>query len=141
MSSRKFALAIVTNSGSGGNLNAVVGRAVMDAYLGVSEVMPARITVASGDLSEYAATYRRQFADIVVSVDGDALKFETKPQMPGLDGRVPPQGPPQRLGFYAKDWLLRLDGPGKGNPAGEFVRNADGKVAWLRMSRIMRRVN
>jgi hypothetical protein len=45
------------------------------------------------------------------------------------------------LGFYAKDKLLRLDGPGKGTPAGEFVRGADGKVAWLRMSRIMRRVS
>ena len=34
--------------------------------------------------------------------------------MPGLDGRVPQAGPPQRLGFYAKDKVLRLDGPAKG---------------------------
>ncbi len=139
--SRRFALAIVTNSGAGSNLNAVVLRAVMEAYFGVPTVLPERITVASGDLAEFAGTYRRQFADVVITADGDALKFEARPKMPGLDGRVPPAGPPQRLGFYAKDKLLRLDGPGKGQPAGEFVRGADGKVAWLRMSRILRRVN
>ena len=139
--SRRFALAIVTNSGAGSNLNTVILREVMNAYFGVPSVLPERITVASGDLAEFAGTYRRQFADIVITADGDALKFETNPKMPGLDGRVPPIGPPQRLGFYAKDKLLRLDGPGKGQPAGEFVRDANGKVAWLRMSRILRRVN
>jgi hypothetical protein len=139
--SRRFALAIVTNSGAGSNLNAAILRAVMDTYFEVPNALPERITVASGDLAEFAGTYRRQFADIVITADGDALKFETKPKMPGLDGRVPPTGPPQRLGFYAKDKLLRLEGPGKGTPAGEFVRGPDGKVAWLRMSRILRRVN
>ena len=113
----------------------------MEAYLGVPDIMPERITIAGASLDEYAGTYRRQFADVVVTSDGDALKLETKPKMPGLDGRVPPQGPPQRLGFYAKDKLLRLDGPGKGQPAGEFVRGADGNVAWLRMGRILRRIN
>jgi CubicO group peptidase (beta-lactamase class C family) len=139
--SRRFALAIVTNSGGGGSLNAAVLRAVMDTYFGVPNVLPERIPLAGADLAEFAGLYRRQFADVVITADGDALKFETKPKMPGLDGRVPPAGPPQRLGFYAKDRLLRLDGPGKGQPAGEFVRGADGKVAWLRMSRTLRRVN
>jgi CubicO group peptidase (beta-lactamase class C family) len=139
--SRRFALAIVTNSGAGSNLNAAVVRAVMDTYFGVPDVLPERIAVASPSLEEYAGTYRRQFADVVVSVDGDALKLETKPKMPGLNGRVPQAGPPQRLGFYAKDKLLRLEGPAKGTAAGEFVRGPDGKIAWLRMSRILRRVN
>lgn len=139
--SRRFAIAIVTNAGSGGNLNASVLRAVMEDFLGVPEALPERMTMTSGSLQEYAGTYRRQFADVTVSVDGDVLKLETKPKMPGLDGKVPPTGPPQRLGFYAKDKLLRIDGPGKGTPAGEFVRGQDGTVAWLRMSRILRRVN
>lgn len=138
--SRRFAVAIVTNSGSGSNLNTEVVRAIMDTYFGVPDALPGRMTVAAADLHQYAGTYRRQFADIIVSVDGDVLTFQTRPKMPGLDGRVPPVGPPQRLGFYAKDRLLRLDGPGKGTPAGEFVRGPDGKVAWLRMSRILRRV-
>ena len=138
---RRFALALVTNSGAGSTLNAVVLRAVMEAYFGVPNALPERIAVTGGGLAEFAGTYRRQFADVVVTADGDALKFETTPKMPGLDGRVPPTGPPQRFGFHAKDQLLRLEGPGKGTPAGEFVRGPDGKVAWLRMSRILRRVN
>ena len=52
--SRRFALAIVTNSGAGSNLNAVILRAVMEAYFGVADVLPQRITVASGDLAEFA---------------------------------------------------------------------------------------
>jgi CubicO group peptidase (beta-lactamase class C family) len=139
--SRRFALAIVTNSAAGSNLNAAVVRAVMDTYFGVPDVLPERITVTGDDLAEYAGTFRRQFADVVISVDGDALKLETTPKMPGLDGRVPQAGPPLRLGFYAKDKLLRIEGPQKGTPFGEFVRGPDGKVAWLRMSRILRRVN
>jgi CubicO group peptidase (beta-lactamase class C family) len=139
--SRRFAIAIVTNAGSGGNLNANVLRAVMEDYLGVSEPRPERMTMTSGGLQEYAGTYRRQFAEVTVSVDGDVLKLETKPNMPGLDGKVPPTGPPQRLAFYAKDKLLRIEGPGTGTPAGEFIRGSNGKVAWLRMSRILRRVD
>ena len=61
--------------------------------------------------------HRRQFADVVISVDGEALKLETKPKMPGLDSRVPQAGPAQRLGFHAKDKLLRLEGPAKGSAA------------------------
>ena len=138
---RRFAIAIVTNAGGGGNLNTNVVRAVMAEYLSVAEALPERVTMTGASLQEYAGTYRRQFADITVSVDGDVLKLETQPKMPGLDGKVPQTGPPQRLGFYAKDKLLRIEGPGKGTPAGEFVRGQDGKVAWLRMSRILRRVN
>jgi CubicO group peptidase (beta-lactamase class C family) len=138
--SQNFALAIVTNAGGGGYLNGHVLRAAMEAYFGVANVLPERMTVAAAALAEYAGTYRRQFADSVITADADALKLETRPNMPGLDGKVPPPGPPQRLGFYAKDRLLWLEGPGKGTPAGEFVRGPDGKVAWLRMGRIMRRV-
>jgi CubicO group peptidase (beta-lactamase class C family) len=137
---RKFALAIVTNAGRGGTLNTQVTRAVMDSYLGVAPSQPTRMTVAADALQEYAGTYRRQFADITVTVDGDALKFQTTPKMPGLDGKVPPPPPPQRAGFYAKDRLLPLEGPNAGEPGGEFVRDANGRVSWLRSGRIHKRV-
>jgi hypothetical protein len=136
---RRFALAIVTNAGRGGALNTQVTRAVMDAYLGVTWSAPSRLTIAADALQEYAGTYRRQFADITVTVDGDALKFQSTPKMPGLDGKVPPQPPPQRYGFYAKDRLLQIDGPNAGEPGGEFVRDAAGRPAWLRVGRIHRR--
>jgi hypothetical protein len=37
--------------------------------------------------------------------------------------------------------LLRLDGPNAGEPGGEFVRDADGRIAWLRTGRIHRRID
>ena len=44
------------------------------------------------------------------------------------------------MGLLAKDRLFQLDGPNAGEPGGEFIRDASGQVAWLRMSRIHRRV-
>jgi CubicO group peptidase (beta-lactamase class C family) len=137
---RRFALAIVTNSGRGSRLNTLVLREAMEAYFGVKSSRPSRMTVDAAALAEYAGTYRRQFADVTVTVDGDALKLQVMPKMPSLDGKVPPQGPPQRLGFYEKDRLLALDGPNAGEPGGEFVRDAGGRVSWLRTGRIHRRV-
>jgi hypothetical protein len=60
--------------------------------------------------------------------------------MPALDGKVPPVGPGQRVGFWAKDRMLALEGPNAGEPSGEFVRGADGRVSWLRTGRIHRRI-
>ena len=136
---KRFAIAVVTNSGRGGTLNTRAVRAAMDAYLGIAIPRPARMVVASDALAEYAGTYRRQYADVTVTVDGDALKLQVTPKMPGLDGRMPPQGPPQRLAFHAKDRLLQIEGPNAGEPGGEFIRDAGGRVAWLRTGRIHKR--
>ena len=99
------------------------------------------MTVAAGALQEYVGTYRRQFADVNITIDGDALKFQVTPKMPGLDGKIPPPPPPQRMGFHVKDRLLQLDGPNAGDPGGEFVRDAGGRAAWLRTGRIHRRLS
>jgi hypothetical protein len=137
---RRFALAIVTNSGRGSRLNTLVLREAMEVYFAVKPSRPSRMTVDAAALAEYAGTYRRQFADVTVTVDGNALKLQVTPKMPSLDGKVPPQGPPQRLGFYEKDRLLTIDGPNAGEPGGEFVRDPSGRVSWLRTGRIHRRI-
>ena len=137
---RNWALAIVTNASSGGTLNTHVLRAAMNAYFEIDEARPSRMTVDAAALAEYAGTYRRQFSDVAVSVDGDALKVQITPRMPGLDGRIPLAGPPQRIGFYTKDRVLRLDGPNAGEPGGEFIRGASGRVTWYRSGRIHRRI-
>jgi hypothetical protein len=137
---RSFALAIVTNSGRGGALNTQVARAVMETYLGIQHVPPSRMTVSAAALQEYAGTYARQYADVNVTVQGDALRLQVTPKMRGLDGKVSPPGPPQLMGLLAKDRLLQLDGPNAGEPGGEFIRDSSGQVSWLRMSRIHRRV-
>jgi CubicO group peptidase (beta-lactamase class C family) len=137
---RAFALAIVTNSGRGGVLNTHVARAAMDEYLGIPYTPPSRMEMSTAALQEYTGTYARPYADVTVTVQGDALKLQVTPKMRGLDGKVSPAGPPQSMALLAKDRLLQLDGPNAGERGGEFIRDANGRVAWLRRSRIHRRV-
>ena len=137
---RRFALAIVTNSGSGGALNAHVLRAAMEAYLGVAPLRPSPMTLAPSALTEYVGNYHRQFQEVSVTADGDALRIDVTPKMPDSTGKVPPPPPSRRVGFHAKDRLIALDGPNVGEPSGEFIRDAMNRVAWLRTSRILRRV-
>lgn len=137
---RRFAIAVVTNSARGGTLTTQIARMAFDAYLGVAPPRYTRLPLAADALQEYVGTYRRQYADVTVTQEGDALRVQVTPKMPGLDGKISPAPPPQRAGFYAKDRLLQLDGPNAGEPAGEFVRGADGRVSWLRAGRIHKRV-
>jgi CubicO group peptidase (beta-lactamase class C family) len=137
---RRFAIAVLTNSVRGSTLNTHVMRAAMEAYFGVAPTRPSRIVVAPGALAEYAGVYRRQAQDVTIAVEGDALTIDVTPKMPSLDGRVPPRPPSRRVGFHATDRLIALDGPTRGEHAGEFVRDSSGRVAWLRMGRILRRV-
>jgi CubicO group peptidase (beta-lactamase class C family) len=135
-----FAMAIVTNATRGGSLTTHVARAAMSAYFGIPASLPSRISVDAAALQEYVGTYRRPFADIRVAVEDGALTFHSVIRMPGLDGKIPPPPPPRRLGFHARDRLLNLDGPTAGEAGGEFIRSADGRVAWLRVSRIHKRL-
>jgi len=138
---RRFALALLTNSSRGGALNVHVLREAMEAYFGVAPSRPSPITTSPAGLAEYVGTYHRQFQDLRVVIDGDALKIDVTPKMPGLDGKVPRPPPERRVGFLAKDRLIALDGPNAGEPSGEFIRDASGRVAWLRNGgRILRRL-
>ena len=137
---RRFALAVVTNSERGGALNVHVLRAAMEAYFGVAPQGRSPMTLAPSALAEYVGTYHRQAQDVSVTADGDALRIDVTPRMPGLTGKVAPPPPSRRVGFLAKDRLIALDGPNVGEPTGEFIRDATNRVAWLRTSRILRRV-
>jgi CubicO group peptidase (beta-lactamase class C family) len=142
---RRFAVAVVTNSSRGDALIVPVLRVTLDAYFGVAQPPASPVAMSPDALAEYVGTYRRQFQDVSVTIDGDALKIEVTPKMPSLDGKVPPPPPAGRIGFFATDRLITLEGPTAGEPTGEFIRDASGRVAWLRgpgyaTGRIHRRV-
>jgi hypothetical protein len=141
---RRFTLAVATNSATGDRLHRDVARAAMETYFGVPPPKFTRITVSADRLQEYVGIYRRQGAEINVTVNGDALRVQITPKMPNLSGTVPPPTTPAwGFGFYDTDRALALGGPNAGEPAaaaGEFIRNAEGRVAWLRASlRLYRR--
>lgn len=129
---RRFALAVVTNSGRGDMLNVHAWRVAMQAYFDVALLPPSPIGISSDAMSEYAGTYRRQAQDVIVTIQGNGLKIEVTPKLPALDGKVPPPSS-RRVGFFARDRLIALDGPTAGEATGEFIRDTSGRVAWLRI--------
>ena len=60
------------------------------------------------------------------------LRIIDKGGFPNPDSLPRVQPPPTRVAFYAKDKIMALDAPWKG-AYGEFLRNAAGEIAWLRM--------
>jgi hypothetical protein len=140
--SHRFAIALLTNSGRGGQLSRDVTRAAFSEYLGVTITDPAPITVPATELAPYAGRYSRPFSDVVVKQEGDRLLIQTiqKQGFPTPATPVPPPQPGVPYAFYAKDRLIAVEGPTKGARA-EIIRLPDGSIGWIRAgSRVSRRV-
>lgn len=139
---RGFAIALLTNSDRGGALNQELVTWALEAFLGVKEAAPVFHTPAPAALAGYAGRYQAILNHVEVSVDGDDLWLQAIPQG-GFPDRSSPPGPtppPARAAFTGEDRLLALDPPYKDQRA-EFIRDAAGQVAWLRIgSRAHRKV-
>jgi CubicO group peptidase (beta-lactamase class C family) len=140
---QKVALALLTNHGNGGILNNEINQWVQEHFLGVVETKPVPIHWADDRLAEYSGRY-------VMAASGDLFTFAP------LDGGllmthqvgdrsaftdVPPESlPPIHCVFYAPDEFIMLDEPLNGFK-GEFLRDAHGRIAWLRFGgRVFARV-
>jgi hypothetical protein len=130
---RDFAIAIVTNADRGGEITRDVSRWAMKEYLGLEISDPEPMIPQPGGLDAYVGSYRRPFADVDVSLDGDVLVLqrEVKQGFPTRDSPIPPPPPPARFQFFEKERLVRIEGPSKGTTA-EFIRKDDGSIGWLR---------
>ena len=140
--SQQFAIALLTNSGRGSQLNRDVTRAAMKEYLGVTIADPAPISVPAAELAQYAGRYSRPFSDVVVKQEGERLIVQTiqKQGFPTPTTPIPPAQPGSPYAFYAKDRLIAVEGPAKGARA-EIIRLPDGRIGWIRVSsRVSRRV-
>lgn len=138
---KRFAVAILTNSGSGSRLNQEVTRIALKEYLSIDENDPAP-SATQPALAAYAGRYSRPFADVVVSVENDVLLVQTvaKRGFPNLSTPALPPGPKVPYAFYAKDRAVATGGAQKGARI-EFIRSPDGSIGWLRStSRVHRRI-
>lgn len=138
----QFAIALLTNSGRGAQLNRDVTRAALKEYLGVTITDPPPIAVPAGDLVQYAGRYSRPFSDVVVKPEGERLMIQIiqKQGFPTPSTPIPPAQPGSPYAFYAKDRLIAVDGPTRGARA-EIIRLPDGSIGWIRVgSRVSRRV-
>ena len=134
MPGKDFAVALLVNSGSGGNLtDALLGWAA-ELWFGAAAAKPAQIEAGPGLVEEAAGRY-----DLPISA------FELKPRKGGLSVVDIPRGgfptpstppgeadPPVRAVFCEGDRLLMLDEPRKGSVA-DFIRGPDGKIAFCRL--------
>lgn len=139
-----FGIILVTNSASGGSLNTEAVNFALGHYLGINIPEPQLLKKSPEELAAYAGKYEAALSSVELSVqDGDLVAvvhpkggFPSKKDRPA----APQPSEPSRMGFYAEDHLVGLDGPFKAGRA-QFVRSADGSIAWLRFgSRIQRPV-
>jgi CubicO group peptidase (beta-lactamase class C family) len=126
---RNFAIAILTNANTGWRLIQDVEREALRAYLGAAysvnqaiahrglvETLPSVQPVRQPDFGPYVGTYTRPSNSYVVRADAGKLY---------VDNRL--------VTFFGPDRVVLLDGPDAGQSM-EFVRDAAGRVSWLRVT-------
>jgi CubicO group peptidase (beta-lactamase class C family) len=131
---QRFAIAILTNSARGGELNEIALSWVFRHYLGVEAPKPSPIQASPEQLAEYAGTYPALGEEIIVRVEGDRFVVDLldKGGFPTPDTPPGPSIPPVRAALCERDRILLLEPPAEGT-TGEFLREPDGRVAWLRI--------
>ena len=140
---REFAVVILTNGDQGGTLIYPLLDRALSLYLDLGLPKATPIDVAQDQLPAFAGRYESALsgADITLGEGVLVLQAFDKGGFPTPDTPPGPPPPPVRLAFYAEDRVVGLDEPFK-DARGEFLRDPDGRIAWLRVSgRLHRRVD
>jgi CubicO group peptidase (beta-lactamase class C family) len=144
---RGFALTVLTNSEGGSQLrnDLFADDWALRRFAGVSNLPGVPRALSPGELAPYEGRYESQ------AIAGDGAVVETVIELRGDQGQLhatlthqllpfdlsptdpAPTGQEFRLAFYRDDFVLVLDATGQPvGPRSDFVRDADGGVAWLR---------
>ena len=138
---RRFALVLVTNADRGGELTPEIAAWALRHYCGIAEAEFAPREAAEAELAAYVGHYRGALSDAEITAGDGGLVWQSRPRggFPERDTPAGPTPPPSRLALGPDDAIIALDPPFKGT-RGEFLRGADGAIAWVRIgSRIARR--
>lgn len=130
-----FSILLVTNSSSGRQFNPKVTNWILKHYLDLDtpELEPMEMT--EEQLSEYTGEYLATLSEAKVEVNNGKLSI-SKRSLGGFPTRdIPPAttewSPPVPYGFYDKDHIVGLEDPSQG-VIGQFLRDKEGKITWLR---------
>lgn len=124
---RAFAVAINTNSTSGGQLHREILRWALREYLGAVEPEAVPLELPADQLLEYAGEYRSDTVVYSIKVAGDHLEATGKPTRQTLQilkkmGQDPPKPqPPTLLRILPGDLCVVTEGPARGMK-GEYQR-------------------
>ena len=128
------ALTVLTNQEHGTVLHETLTKWVQEHFLGVIEKEPAPLSLPDEALEEYAGSY-------VLTVTGDIFEFKRHDagfitthivgDHSSMTDTPSDPYPPSWAMMIDRDRFLFLDEPLKGLK-GEFLRDQDGKIAWVR---------
>ncbi|MFN8500001.1 MAG: serine hydrolase domain-containing protein [Anaerolineae bacterium] len=138
---RGFALTVLTNSQSGGELNTEVTQWALEHYLGVKEADRAPLDLSESALAAYAGAYEGRLSNIEITVKDGGLVVQGYPKggFPDETSPPPPAPPPARFAVIGPDQVIGLESPAR-DLRGEFLRGPDGEIVWFRWGgRILRR--
>lgn len=136
-----FALVILTNANWGREVTRDLTNWALAHYLGLRQPVLQLQPRPAAALQPYVGYYTAKLTDVEVTVEGDELALQVIPKggFPAKDSPPGPKPPPAPAAFYDDDRVFVTDGPSK-EAKGEFLRDEQGAIAWLRFGgRIHRR--
>jgi len=139
----QFALVVLTNSEDGRTITGTALKKALKVYLDVDLVIPEPVETPEEDLREYVGNYELPLLAYGLKLKKGRLMLHEKPRggFPKPDSPPLPAPPPMRMAFYEKDKIIVLDEPMK-NSLGEFLRGADGKLQYFRLSsRVLKKID
>jgi CubicO group peptidase (beta-lactamase class C family) len=139
---RQFALAVLTNSEDGRAITGLALKEALKTFLDVDLPVPEPIQTPAEDLVEFVGKYEMPLLAYELKLKKGKLLLLEIPRggFPKPDSPPLPVPPPMHAAFYEKDKLVVLDDPMK-NALGEFLRQPDGTIQYLRLSsRVLRKI-
>lgn len=138
---RGFAITVLTNADEGSMLNDSVVARALEHYLRLREPESEQREASAAELDEVLGIYEAQLDSLRLYVEEGQLMVQSTPKggFPDVDSPPSPAPPPCRAAFCGPDRLIILDEP-LINIKAEFLRDDDGRILWLRTSRLHRRV-
>ena len=127
---RGFAVTVLTNSDTGGQLHQDMVRWALETYLGVAEPDPEPLSLSETELAPYAGRYQTANGVVELTVQGDRLvanasfSDEAMARLHSVYGDQVPEQRPIPMKLLPDDRFIVVDGSAKGS-RGYFVREGD----------------
>lgn len=130
----QFACVLLANSDDAEQLIYGVRQAALQAFTGIELPGAVPTEVPAGKLAEYVGRYDAPAQEICLSLKEGRLELAVrlKGGFPTPDAPPPQSPPPARAALYEADRLVVLEGIDK-DTLGDFLRSAEGNIAWLRI--------
>lgn len=128
--SRRFAITILTNHGSGGAAHTAISEAALEQLLGIVETRPSPVDYAEHALQRWAGTYSHQLGDVTLAVKDGGFDVSRVHRNPFSGEQT--AGEPFRLTPVGERVMLASGGGTDGSYA-DIILNPDGGVRFFRM--------